>query len=406
MTGKLKNTLARVYFRTLSVALSYGLTLPFEWVDRLRFIDFREKKITLSEIYEEKEKLIANIMNAQKLQTDPKYLELNKASLDYKARLRIAILKNAKENHLLVDIFEDLKDSAISVGHVCEIFTGSVLQFKSKNTTLENDALEQFEPDLVIAEAHNDPAKFYASENSNLLTLKSKLGFKIFLISIDLWRDSDVKFIQSWRHLYDVLVHLDIQSINEFEIERDFWWPYFAHPHTHNDGNVRHEKVVFSGNLRFPDRRSWLYQTSRIARQMKVKLKVEALNYTSAHWKSRKEYVKELKQASACLNFSQKKTGFTLITFRTLDIISAGSALLQQEDPESMPLRDFLVPYLHYIPFTSKLQLSAIFLLMKENYQLVQSIAKSGSEFYRSQYSKTYLWSILENRFKLEVADE
>ena len=172
------------------------------------------------------------------------------------------------------------------------------------------------------------------------------------------------------------------------------------------DENVARNRVLFSGNLRFPERRSWLYQSSKLAKQMNVKFKVEALNYTSAIWKSRNEYLRELNNVTACLNFSWKKSNFTLITFRTLDVISAGSALLQQEDPESMPLRDFLVPYLHYIPFFSKLELSAIFLLMKENPDLIEKIARTGSDFYKNRYSKTYLWSILENRFKFEAAYE
>lgn len=406
MKRKLKSTLSRVYFRVLSKALSIGFPEPFEWIDKIRFSHLIEENITPSAIREEKEKLLVKIRDSQQLHTEPKYLKINKTSMDSKTKLRIAILINANENKLLVDVFSDLKDSANAVGHICEIFTSSHEQLNDKSVGQENLLLEQFKPDLVIAEAHNDPTKFHASKNLNLLNLKTKLGFKIFLISIDLWRDFDVKFIKSWRSLYDALIHLDIQSIEEFKIEKDFWWPYFSHPTIKEDKNVARNEVLFSGNLRFPERRSWLYQSSKVAKQMNVKFKVEALDYTSAVWKSRNEYLKELNNVTACLNFSWKKPNFTLITFRTLDVISSGSALLQQEDPESMPLRDFLVPYLHYLPFFSKLELSAIFLLMKENPDLIEKIARTGSDFYNNRYSKPYLWSILENRFKFEAAYE
>lgn len=406
MKKKLKSTLSRVYFQVLSKALSIGFTAPFERIDKIRFSHLIEEDITPSAIREEKEKLIVKIRNSQNLQTEPLYLKLNKTPIDSKTKLRIAILINAKENHLLVDVFNDLKNSANDVGHICEIFTNSHEYLNDKGICREKSLLEQFKPDLVIAEAHNDPTNFHASKNLNLLNLKTKLGFKIFLISIDLWRDFDVKFIKSWRSLYDALIHLDIQSIKEFNIQKDFWWPYFSHPTLKKDNNVAHNEVLFSGNLRFPERRSWLYQSSKVAKQMNVKFIVEALDYTSAVWKPRKEYLRELSNVTACLNFSWKKPNFTLITFRTLDVISSGSALLQQEDPESMPLRDFLVPYLHYLPFFSKLELSAIFLLMKENPDLIEKIARAGSDFYNNRYSKPYLWTILENRFKFEAAYE
>lgn len=406
MKKKLKSTLSRVYFQVLSKALSIGFTAPFEWIDKIRFSHLIEEDITPSAIREEKEKLIVKIRDSQHLHTEPKYLDLNKTSMDSKTKLRIAILMNAKENHLLVDVFNDLKNSANDVGHICEVFTNSHEYLNDKGIGQEKLLLEQFKPDLVIAEAHNDPTSFHASKNLKLLNLKTKLGFKIFLISIDLWRDFDVKFIKSWRSLYDALIHLDIQSIEEFKIEKDFWWPYFSHPTLKQDKNIAHNEVLFSGNLRFPERRYWLYQSSKVAKQMNVKFKVEALDYTSAAWKPRNEYLRELSNVTACLNFSWKKPNFTLITFRTLDVISSGSALLQQEDSESMPLRDFLVPYLHYLPFFSKLELCAIFLLMKENPDLIEKIARTGSDFYNNRYSKPYLWSILENRFKFEAAYE
>jgi len=406
MKKKLKRTLSRVYFQMLSKALSNGLAAPFEWIDKIRFSHLIEEDITPSAIREEKERLIFKIRDSQLLHTEPRYLKLNKTSTDSRTKLRIAILINEKENHLLVDIFNDLRNSANHTGHICEIFTCSNEYLINKAMSREQSQLVQFKPDLVIAEAHNDPTKFYACKNLNLLNLKTKLGFKLFLVSIDLWRDFDVKFIESWRSLYDALIHLDIQSIGEFKIGKDFWWPYFSHPTTKTDESVARKKVLFSGNLRFPERRSWLYQSSKLAKQMNVKFKVEALEYTSAVWKSRNEYLRELNNVTACLNFSWKKPGFTLITFRTLDVISSGCALLQQEDPESMPLRDFLVPYLHYLPFFSKLELSAIFLLIKENPDLIEKIALMGSDFYKNRYSKTYLWSILENRFKFEAAYE
>jgi len=406
MKKKLKSTLSRVYFQVLSKALSYGFAAPFEWIDKIRFSLSIEEDITPSAIREEKERLIFKIRDSQLLHTEPRYLKLNKTSIDSRTKLRIAILINEKENHLLVDVFNDLRNSANHVGHICEIFTSSNEYPINKGVSREQSQLEQFKPDLVIAEAHNDPTKFHASKNLNLLNLKSKLGFKLFLISIDLWRDFDVRFIVSWKSLYDALIHLDIQSVEEFKIEKDFWWPYFSHPTTKTLEGVAHKKVLFSGNLRFPERRSWLYQSSKLAKQMHIKFKVEALEYTSAIWKSRSAYLGELSTVSACLNFSGKKPGFTLITFRTLDVISSGCALLQQEDLESMPLRDFLVPYLHYLPFFSKLELSAIFLLMKENPDLIEKIARTGSDFYKNRYSKTYLWSILENRIKFEAAFE
>jgi hypothetical protein len=400
----------RAYYRAFSRGLSLGLTLPFRLLDQVRFPELHHKEIRVANIDEEIEKLRQNISNAEDLDLEPQYLKLNPLKSRKHKKLRIAMLVNSRENHLINDVFEELRRSAISVGHICEIFPNQQ-ELIVNQESLEDSDLARFLPNLVIVEAHNNPNKLESYTFRALPHLKDKLGFKVFLISIDLWRKFDIEFIQAWKDIYDVLIHLDRQSVEEFNLSKDFWWPYFSHPNSSHPiiPSTRSRKsndLIFSGNLRFADRRRWLYHTSDIAKILGIKFKVESLDYNLNSWKSRTEYITELQNATACLNFSWKKPHFTLITFRTLDVISSGIALLQQEDPASKPLQDFFIPYKHYLPFTNLNDLSAILHVMKERPEIIHRIAQAGAEFYKARYSRDFLWSILEERFRLEAPAE
>jgi len=389
----------RVYARLLRHSLSQTSLIGLRILDRFRFPEYRVPRIDLKKLGLQKELIEKEVFLAFDSSTVPRFLLENPFRNQDFSRLKIAILINENENKLLIDVFQELRKSAIDVGHECEIFNfsskfreASRVQAGAINPNLE---LLDFNPDLVFIEAHNYPNDVVLSNGIELGNLKTRLGFKLFVVAIDLWRHFDVNFIDLWERHYDFLVHLDNESIREFGIKHEFWWPYFSHPLTPKEVSKDAKLVRFSGNLKFPDRRHFLYTCSSISKKLKIPFLIEGLQYTSSEWRPRSDYLKDLANSLACLNLTVKKKDFSLITFRTLDALVAGCALIQQESEHSRPLRDFLVPYKHYLPFTDITELQALFLLIKEKPDLIRQIALSGQQFYAEQYSNRYLWSLI-----------
>lgn len=392
----------------LAKFLSWGLAEPFKFIDKNypnNLINHPKKE----EVLNQKQIIQAHLRNAHEIVSSPRYLELNKIGLNINKHIRIAILVNSPENELISDVLSELYDSAINIGQECKFFMmsgkaeESNLRVKNKFEIENLLEIERYKPDLVFAEAHAKISKNYNSQIIFLEELKKRIKFKFFLISIDLWRDYDINCINNWKQIHDLLVHLDKQSARDFQISKEFWWPYFGHPKSNSQMVEPLEQkfdVTFSGNLQFPERRFWLYSCSNIARTYKIRFKVNAITHSFGKLKSRSIYLNELLMAKTCLNHTWKKTGFTLITFRTLDIVNSGRTLLQQEDEMSKPLGDFLIPYKHYIPFTSLSELAAIFEIIKEDPKLIINVGKVGKVFYEENYTSYYLWQILIYKLK------
>jgi hypothetical protein len=397
----------------VTIEIHYGKPI---FVTREDLKDDQKSRFKLSEIIISMKELgnlrqivEAHLRTTHQIHSTPRFLELNKDEHNKAEKLKIAILVNSSENELILDVFSDLYDSAIDNGFECKffIFSGEVinLNINSRNI-LENeglDSLKNYKPDLVFAEAHSNSLDKLDVQIEHLAALKNEIKFKFFLISIDIWREYDINCIKKWSAVYDLLVHLDRQSVDFFQIKNEFWWPYFGHTKAKSlDLQSKNEKsdVIFSGNLNFPQRRFWLYSCIQIAKSHKIKLIIQSLNYGSGRFKPRAIYLNELMTSKACLNHTWKKTGFTLVTFRTFDVVNSGRILLQQEDENSRPLRDFLIPYKHYIPFTSLEELEVIFQIMKEKPHLIEDIGKNGKVFFEDNYSSAYLWQILIRKFK------
>lgn len=408
--SKIKKSVKSLFGFIQSKLFLLGLIAPLKLLDSKRYPNLLDSNTTnTSDLKKLKLTIEAELRRAHQIQTNLKYLNLNRIEQHSNDKIKIAFLVNSLENQLILDVMGELYDSAAENGFDCKFFLFSNdIQHSniSTNYLLKIDYLadiEKFEPHLVFAEAHSNSLGNLTKEIEMLNRIKSKINFKFYLISIDIWREYDIDCIKKWESIYDLLVHLDQQSADHFNIKNAFWWPYFGHNKIkilNGEGKPKKYDVMFSGNLNFPQRRFWLYSCLKIAKTYRIKLKIHSLNYRNGKFKPRAVYLSELMTSRSCLNHTWKKSNFTLITFRTFDVITLGGLLLQQEDEHSKPLRDFLTPYKHYIPFSSIAELEVIFQIMKDSPELIEDIGKNGREFFEKHYSSFNLWQILLSKLK------
>ena len=112
---------------------------------------------------------------------------------------------------------------------------------------------------------------------------------------------------------------------------------------------------------------------------------------------SYEEHLERVTRARAIINLTQKSEREYIVNGRTFEAVVQGRLLLQQEGTtySETPLRDFLAPFVHYIPIATLNHLGIALEWLEAYPDEVEQVSAAGRDFFVSTYAPTKLWSYL-----------
>lgn len=227
----------------------------------------------------------------------------------------------------------------------------------------------------------------------------------VAVICFDIWRTSDLLFIDYWKDVTTFFLHVDpiaVKNIPDIEIRRKFViWPFPAVYGKQNPLVPKMNKLIFSGSIKEKDRRLWISRISKIIKEYNLKFTINVFNYNNPKFRlSWYKYLEELSESLVCLSLGQKSNYHSILPGRTFDAISVGTLVLQQETGDDHPLSYFYTENLHYFTFKCLCELDNHLGWISTNTQLAEQIGKRSWEFHNKYYSPKQLWKYLQ--FKTE----
>lgn len=110
-----------------------------------------------------------------------------------------------------------------------------------------------------------------------------------------------------------------------------------------------------------------------------------------------RDYLSKVASTRAVLNLTQKTETEHILNGRAFETLLAGRLLLQQEGAgrRGSPLKTYLTPFLHYLPYESQEDLRRVILFLASHTETTEGIALSGARMLREQYSPVRLWAAL-----------
>ena len=83
------------------------------------------------------------------------------------------------------------------------------------------------------------------------------------------------------------------------------------------------------------------------------------------------------------------------------EAISSGCLLLSEENEE---IKNFFIPYLHYVPFKTRAELEQYLVFFSKNLEYLSRIVNAARQWYDTYYSREKAWAMIFNRaFNHEV---
>jgi len=105
-------------------------------------------------------------------------------------------------------------------------------------------------------------------------------------------------------------------------------------------------------------------------------------------------YVDVLQRSLMALNFGSRESGVSIVTARAWEAIHCGALLLEEH---GSALDRFLVPYVHYIPFSSANDLIDKCRFFKKHPERAAVLSREAGDFVRRWYSSERFWTRLVN---------
>jgi hypothetical protein len=107
---------------------------------------------------------------------------------------------------------------------------------------------------------------------------------------------------------------------------------------------------------------------------------------------SDEEYAQRLASMKTCIHFSGRNLRTKILCGRVWEALLAGCALVEEENIETKQL---LVPYLHYIPFSSTRELAVATAMLKQYPALRESLSIEGQNWAQELLTPTNIWTMV-----------
>ncbi len=311
---------------------------------------------------------------------------------------RIAFLTSGPSTTLTNTVMNNILESYDS-SLTITINQGDLDVSNSKLSSIDQceKLIVDFKPNVIFFELHtplNSVAENTIFSREFVEEIKERTGAKVFILCFDIWREFDVKYIEYWQGISDQYLHFDEISarslVDRFPMQS---WLYPALNHTTFVPAALKTGIFFQGSIREFDRRRWLVYAANLSRKYEIKTNFRTFpHHNSRNVPPEKNYVESMNQAKYCLGLGQKAKSFWLVTFRSIEAISAGTILFQQTGPSEDPLSFFYKPFHHYLPFSSKLDLEAILFISRFHSFEIEKIRSRSLQYHEAVYGDAILW--------------
>ena len=331
--------------------------------------------------------------------------DINLESMNLKKMRILFIFDNSRKNatsEVLKNLYDSANSSQIN-GCVLDVSKNIASQ---PNIEIINEIIK-FSPTIIIFALHgnlNRDPKYILSKEL-ISEIKARIECSVALICFDIWRPSDLLFVNYWKDVATFFLHVDpiaLKNISDTDLKRKFLlWPF---PGAYANQKVlvlKKNRIIFSGSIKEKDRRLWIISMNRIVKKYNLKFQVNIFNYHTPKFRlSWSDYMNELSESLVCLSLGQKSKSHAILPGRTFDAISVGTLVLQQEIGDDHPLSFLYNENLHYFKFNCLCEIDHLLDWISSNPYLAEQIGKSTSEFHYKHYSPERLWRYLH--FKTE----
>ena len=327
-------------------------------------------------------------------------LESDVESVDLKDMRILFIYDNSNAN-ATSEVLENLNNSSQFLGiNTCLLDT-------SKYSNRRNDAeilkyVCEFSPTTIVFALHGN---LHQDSNNILSTdlileIKKHTGCSITIVCFDIWRDSDLSFVNYWKNAATLFLHIDpiaVKRINTFDlVDKFLLWPFPALQSTQRPLVSKDNKLNFSGSIKEQDRRFWLTNLNRMAKDNTLELFLNIFNYHKPKFRSSwSDYIENLSKSLVSISLGQKSNYHALVPGRTFDAITVGTLVFQQEINDTHPLSYFYNEYEHYFKFRCLCEIEYLINWAACNIHSAHQIGVEARNFNNFHYSSERLWKYL-----------
>lgn len=263
--------------------------------------------------------------------------------------------------------------------------------------------VEAFQPDLMVVDnlgmdVYHGPknSKFPHLFVDHLKQLKSRFNFRLIGMYADAWEPECVDALQFVAPIVDCMWYFSYSAywqLDEVGQSKSVVLPF---PHAVREGEriafeERTIEAAFLGtSKRYNGLRSlWFLamQDAGIPFELLLTDPVERPNRLKL---SDEEYSQLFASMKTCIHFSSRNLRTKILCGRVWEALWSGCALLEEENIETKQL---LVPYLHYIPFSSTRELAVAVACLQEYPALCAELAHRGEQWLEEILSADKIWT-------------
>jgi len=249
-------------------------------------------------------------------------------------------------------------------------------------------------PDLIFVDCNYLPS--CDSLNPEFLgKLKLQHRFKVIGYLGDAWGSHWAPMANVWSKVCDLIFHIAPESPLYREVEKPntlYWSACPVNERSFFPDIDKDLDISFIGSYVSGLRPFWLTVALQTAKRLKLRHKLLAHNREANVGLSMSEYAAVLRGSKMVLNFSTRVGPLKAMTGRTWQALNAAVLLLEEENPYSSA---YFVPYVHFIPFTSRNELVYSIKFFSHHTDRADQIARSAQRFCREHYGSEAIWSRL-----------
>lgn len=254
--------------------------------------------------------------------------------------------------------------------------------------------IEAWLPDVVLVDGNYLPSEDSLNP-AYLGKLKAKCGFKVIVFIGDAWGSHWVPAGDRWGEVCDLIFHFAPETPLATEgkyPEKLFWSAYPVNERNFFQDAIKKYDISFVGTYVSGLRPFWLTIALQVAKELNLNHRLLPHKRAAGVALTMQEYAIVLRQTKMVLNFSTRLGPLKMMTGRTWQALNAGTVLLEEENPF---ISAYFVPFVHYIPFSTRNELASSIKYFSRNPDSALRIGIAASSFCKSRYSSGAVWSRL-----------
>ena len=289
-------------------------------------------------------------------------------------------INSANHAGIITSFFE-----ASQISYNFEVVDSIRLQNAKKVIKKLLNKISSYQPDLIFVDTNYFPD--LANFNEDVVSsIRSICSAKIVGHIDDLFTDEDHRKAHIWEKFLDIVVHTSPGwkyktkgNIIYIPTPTD---PLSFYPAKKTNG------IFFSGigNLpRFP----YLFIAKLFCQKNNISHYIKIHDRKIVNALSRDEFNRYIRESHAVLEMTARSSTIRPTGGRSRIPLICKSLLIMEK---SVDMNNFIVPYLHYIPFDNKRELELAIQLTFESKKLVNKITDAAYTFVRKHYNGDIIW--------------